>query len=206
MKDVRFMVDIETNGIDRDNMVVLEVGVLPVLYRDRYWRPFESWDKPEGTEPFQYLLHSSLTPQTDFAKKNQSELYKLCNEETTLHTVEDCRMALLNWFNGFDIAPSKRILVGKNVTGFDIPILEQAGILTKDDYNYRVQEQTGSIETVTKALNLRDRNTTYQAALALSPTSMPDAVLKLGSHRALYDCYEQVNLENGLMSLVRRLK
>lgn len=195
---MKIMIDIETNGTDRNNMEVLEVAALPV-----YMDPQLGYYKTSSISPFSCLIHSRSEPKSDFAKRTQVGLYKLCNELPETYTYGYCRMMLLQWLEMVGKDRWSRNMVGKNVVTFDLEILDQAGILLKDEYHYRVHEQTGGIFLLEGAMGI-GRDEVYQAALAVTPTPIPKEIKELGSHRALYDCYEQVALENGLIRLIRQ--
>lgn len=196
---MKLMIDIETNGTDKNNMEVLEVAILPILY-DRVTGFYGTTHYP----PFECLIHSDSEPKSDFAKKNQVELYKLCNELPPEQDKLSCRENIFGYFRFLELEDRwSRHMMGKNVVTFDLDILDQEGILTKSDYHYRIHEQTGGIFTLEAAMGI-DRDSVYKAALAVTPTPIPQEVQKLGAHRAIYDCYEQLALENGLIQLIRK--
>lgn len=194
---MKIMINIETNGTDRNNMEVLEVAALPV-----YMDPFTGYYAFSGINPFSCLIHSRSEPKSDLAKRTQVGLYKLCNELPAEQDKAHCREKFLGWLNLIGRDRWSRNMVGKNVVTFDLDILDQVGILLKDEYHYRVHEQTGGIFLLEGAMKL-GRDEVCQAALAVTPTPIPKEIKELGSHRALYDCYEQVALENGMIRLIR---
>lgn len=198
---MKIMIDIETNGTDRSNMQVLEVGAALVKMH-----PVTGYYEYAPISPFSFTIHNLSEPQSEFAKKYQKELYKLCNEMSPEANYAACRKELLSWFEGAGLTDRwSRNMVGKNVVTFDLDILHEVGILDKEDYHYRVHEQTGGIYLLEGAMGI-GRDEVYKAALAVTPTPIPESIRNLGSHRALYDCYEQIALENGLIRLIRQWK
>src|SRR5690606_19709069 len=118
-------------GTNREKMEVLEVGAALVNMNT-----ITGYYEYSPISPFQFTIHSLSQPQSDFAKKNQVELYKLCNEMPPEANYAACRKALLSWFEGAGLVDRwSRNMVGKNVVTFDLDILHEVGILDKEDYH-----------------------------------------------------------------------
>jgi hypothetical protein len=105
--------------------------------------------------------------------------------------------------------------MGWNVTMLDIPFMLEKGYLrpfyrqtvegmeiSTGDFHYRVYEQSGSISLAQCVLGVENRND----LVARAQVDYPEIALPEDGkdHDALYDCYRQLKVENGLIRLLRQ--
>lgn len=203
-----YMIDIETTGTDKLNDSILEIAVIELEYKYPYWH--------QTGKEFHEILHYSGEPETVFAKEHMSELYKKCNNaplENNYKNVSRELKVFLNDYADEDLGP--KFFMGWNASNFDIPFMFAKNILTpsfyekvsedkeelRGDVHYRIYEQTGSLNVISNLTGLT-RKTIKQLALDLNPT---DVKLPKGkSHDALYDCYWQLIMMNGLIEIGRK--
>lgn len=221
--DRRFMLDLEATGVNIETDDILEVGVLEVQWPHKhsmYWVPGRS---------FNFVLHSKRKPENAFARNTMAGLYKLCNETPETSNISSCREALSKWLDTFDVRrPDDVHIMGNAVSNFDIPftikhkLLEPSGYIQDPedrnkeimtgDFHYRIHEQQGGVELAMKVIDFKgERRAFVEFAREAYPTPIPkESPAALGGackpHRALYDCYKQVDLENGLIHLLRKWK
>lgn len=204
MTENHYMVDIETTGVDKERDRILEVAAIELRYDAGFWHP--------TGRAFHELLHYSGQPESEFAKKHMTELYKKCGEQEK-HKNTTYVSKLLKSFihDGKDNTP--KFFMGWNASTFDIPFLIAKEMLTPSyyetvngrdkllgDVHYRIYEQTGALNYVVDMTGL-SRKDTRALAESLNPTGI---VLPEGkAHDALYDCYWQTILMNGLISIGR---
>lgn len=195
-----FLVDIETTGTvcySEDNSKaddILEVALLEITFNGNCWIPQYSYSR---------ILHSSREPANKFAMEHMQELYKLSNQAEKI-SPQAVRQEILSFFRSCGASdPRNIILIGRQAGSFDCKFLERDGILSRSgDYNYRTYEQGGSLYFVQKLIGMEDRNALIRFAQSIDKTIEPPKDLK--PHRALYDCFIQAKIENGLMEIIRR--
>lgn len=197
-----FMIDIESTGTDVVRDEILQIGVLELEFLMGYWRPGKS---------LEFELHTNRHPVSEFAKANQSELFEKCHN-TPFVAAPAIRSTLLRFFKSCGAISPNVYVMGWNASGFDMPMLVNRGYLEphryvtdqygKDqpagDFHYRVYEIAGAIALAENVLCL-DRSELIVDALAL------DTVIQLPEgrkHDALYDCYRQAKLLNGLIYML----
>lgn len=200
-----FMIDIETTSADKSKAQVLEIGIVAC-----------SWSKqgillPKKKDPdYHTYLHYAGDPETNFAKEHQVELYALCNK-TEPKDHELIREGILTFFKNHH-AQTPVTVLGLNAASFDMPILSKHGILKESvwvdneegqdlvgDYHYRVEDITGARMMAMRVTGMNYGPLT-NAAMALCPEiKLPEGK----AHDALYDCYRQIVMYNGLIRLVR---
>lgn len=198
-----FMIDIETTGTDKHIDSILQVGCVEIEFKYPYW-------ELTGRE-FVRTLHYAGKPENAFAKKFMSELYNKCNETDKKENCQSLAFDLRKFIHKENQEP--RYFMGWNASGFDLPFLFDNKILTpsfyveengkqemKGDVHYRIYEQTGSLQLLCNVTGL-DSKTIQQIAKDLNPTniSMPNGKL----HDALFDCYNQIMMQNGMIALAR---
>ncbi len=217
-RENHFMVDIETTGVNRDSDKILQIGMVEIEHKeDGYWHPIQ------GRE-LDFTLHYPGQPANEFAKKHMSKLYEKCNKvlPDVGYNWASCEIRefihKLNRGTGNMPSTEKqdpKFFMGWNASNFDLPFLFDAKILTpsyyesdpvtgketlRGDAHYRIYEQTGSVQLVCDATGL-DRKTIETLAMDLNPTGI---VLPKGKeHDALYDCYKQIIMQNGLIKISR---
>lgn len=211
-RETYYMLDIETTGVDKDADDVLEIGIVEIRRNaaGHYWLP-------TGRE-FHRKVYSPRQPETVFAKEHMAQLYAECNllnpERDDIGSVGE---HLRHWLGGEEEYLLEhripRFFMGWNASNFDLEFLFRVGALRPSYYNledgkevlrgdahYRVYEQTGAIEFLIDVTGL-SRDTIMKLAEDMSPFNL---VLPEGKqHDAIYDCYSQINMMNGLIALGR---
>lgn len=203
-----YMIDIETTGVDKEQDAILEIGVVEIvrLNKSPYWHLTD--------REFHKTLHYAGEPQSVFAKKHMSDLYKKCNEEPTYSDyAAACTNLTMFIHEGSDFGKPK-FFMGWNASNFDIPFLFAKKILKpsyyekisetkeelKGDVHYRIYEQTGALNYVLNMTGL-DKKAIMALASTLNPTNIKLPPGK--AHDALHDCYSQIIMMNGLIEIGR---
>lgn len=203
-----FMLDIETTGIDPTKEDLLQIGMLVLDFKDGFWHPGAAFRLDQGTR---------RQPESEFAKKHMVELYESCNRLDVL-PAETLRKEVTDFFRQHGGTGSKdTFLVGWNASNFDVPFLVHKGALVpntyetgpdgKDvmvgDFHYQIYEIGGALSLAMDVLNRTDRKALVEEAL----TAYPEIQMPEGKqHDALYDCYRQARILNGLIRLTREGK
>jgi len=213
MKEKLFMIDIETTGTDNQKDEILEVALVQIEFRYPFWFP--------TGKIYHRTLHYAGQPETPFAKQHMKALYEKCNAIDPLVNYDMVRKELQTFLHGDKPAAlslSKNIpkyFMGWNASNFDIPFMFVKNLLTASyyetmpdgkeelggDVHYRIYEQTGSLQIVSDMSGL-DRKTLERLAPDINPVPLPLPEGKL--HDALYDCYSQINMQNGLIQIGRK--
>lgn len=198
-----FMIDIETTGIDPAKEDLLQVGVLEMDYREGYWWPGLS---------LEIIQHSGRQPTTAFAKKHMAPLYAKCND-APYQSPERIREQILAFFRECGANPPEVYLMGWNASNFDVPFLMHHRVLVQStyqqnadgtetrvgDFHYRVYELGGAVSL---AQNILGYGNDREGLLKVAKEAMTETHLPIGKeHDALYDCYSQTRLLNGLIRL-----
>jgi hypothetical protein len=203
MREKHFVLDIEAVNTDKKRDDILQIALLEADFIDGFWKPGKFYNR---------FLHTSCQPESQFAKENMVELFKLCNSVAP-NTAEEIRQEMLAFFKECKVRPPYVYFMGWNATMMDIPFLEEQQYLRPfyretvngvdiptGDYHYRVYEQSGSISLAMCVLGMENRNELVNLAFE----SYPEIEMPPGKpHDALYDCYQQLRIENGLIRLVR---
>jgi hypothetical protein len=198
-----FMIDIESTGIDPKKEDLLQVGVLELTFQEGFWKPGRS---------LQIEQHTFREPASEFAKKHQVSLYEKCRRQRWLPPGE-IRDRMLEFFRSCGTEPPDVYLMGWNASNFDVPFLVHHGFLRpseyvtgpdgKDqrvgDYHYRIYEIGGAVSLVQNALQYDDRKKLIEDAREAFPMEIPPGQ----EHEALFDCYRQTQLLNGLIRISR---
>lgn len=171
-------------------------------------------------ENFHRKVFCSRQPETDFAKKHMTKLYAECNalnpERDDLGSVsEHLRVWLHGKENYLNKDQEPKFFMGWNASNFDLEFLFRKGVMVssyyvkegdkevlKGDAHYRVYEQTGAIEFLMDVTGL-DRKALMSLAEAMIPEEVKLKLPEGKEHDALYDCYSQINMMNGLIALGR---
>lgn len=203
-----FMLDIESTGIEPKEEDLLQVGILELDYANGFWQPGRSFEETQFTE---------RKPTSSFAKEHMTALYEKCNNTQPM-LVETFRAKILAFFEECGAKTPDVYLMGWNASNFDVPFLIEKGYLRpskyepgpdgKDvrvgDFHYRIYEIGGAVSLVQNALNYADRGTLLKDAEELGQKFGPTFILPAGKeHDALYDCWKQTRLLNGLIYLAR---
>jgi len=216
-----FMIDIETTGVNKETDDVLEIGIVPIeLDSDGYWTPLWTGDK-HNCNSFQELhlvLYSEREPKNAFAKEHMSELYKKCNEVSSANNYEWASLCIKQFIhvNEPGLYGEPQFFMGWNASNFDCEFLIQKGILEpsryveingkevlQGDVHYRIYEQTGAVNLMLNATGF-SKKTIFALGADLLPNNIGVELPKGKKHDALYDCYNQINMMNGLIALAKR--
>lgn len=215
-REKHYMIDIETTGVDQKTDDILEIGIVEietgftVAANGTFWHP--------TGRVFHEVLYSDRKPESEFAKKHMKALYDRCNNTPGKHFLQlanEIRCFVHNLpsidLENIDLEP--KYFMGWNASNFDMPFMFLKGLLIpsyyqqvngKDkllgDAHYRVYEQTGSVQLIADMTGL-DRKTIEALAMDLNPTGLklPDGK----EHDAIYDCYKQIIMQNGLIKIGR---
>jgi len=214
--ECRFMLDIETTGIQKELHDLLQIGILEIRWNEKFglWVPGRT---------FEFTQHSSRQPESAFAKKHMVELYEKSNNADWISRSE-VRKNIRSFFQSCGVGSQpyyreKVIISGWNVSDFDLPFLcyhgylEAPGYVVKNgkdeevgDYNYRIDEISGAIYFVAEQYGFdRDKLVKYiqdKIENGQDYFEMPEGK----EHDALYDCYKQAKFKNVLLSFCRELK
>lgn len=206
MSEKMFMLDIETTGIQWDQNELLEVGILEMTFRDGFWEPGRTFNRPQ---------FSDREPESEFAKEHMADLYARCNQ-TQPTEVSKFRALINKFFQDCGVSGCKEVyLCGWNASNFDVPFLVHHGYLKetgyetgpdgKDiqtgDFHYRIYEIAGAIQLASDVTGIRDREVLLEKAEATDQiVTLPEGK----DHDAIYDCYSQLKVLNGLIGLLRK--
>lgn len=201
-----FMVDIETTGVQRGQDEILQIAAVEIEFKE-YWHP--------TGRVFNQFVHSTKQPHSEFAKKHMGPIYKAANETSPDQDITFVGMDFRAFIHFFPRAVTPKYFMGWNASNFDLPFLFDYKVMTpsyyelnpetgkeelKGDAHYRVYEQTGFLQGVADITGL-SRNTLITLAKDLNPTGQDLPPGK--SHDALYDCYQQIIMQNGLIKIGR---
>lgn len=201
----QFMIDIETTGIGSLDNVVLQIGVLECTFNGDKWVPGRT---------FEHLLHTERKPVTPFALEHMQELYARCNDtDPAMSRPALVRAKLLTFFLECGEIPPNVYLMGWNASNFDVPflfdhaMLEPSAYKTVDgkeimtgDVHYRIYELGGALQLARDVTGM-DAKDVIEAAKERCPEIVPP---KGKEHDAIFDCYNQLKILNGLIRLVRK--
>lgn len=204
MREKHFVLDIEAVNTDKRRDDILQIAFLEVSFKNGYWQPGRTYNR---------FLRSEAQPESQFAKENMVDLFKLCNSLEP-YLVADVRQEILTYFRECGARPPYIYLMGWNATMMDIPFIEEQGFLRPfyretingidtptGDYHYRVYEQSGSIGLAQCLLGIQERNELVSTAF----DAYPEIIMPPGKqHDALFDCYQQIRIENGLIRIIRK--
>lgn len=200
-----FMIDIETTGTEPLSEDLLQIGLLEVDYQEGYWRPGRS---------LEITQHSGRKPESIFAKENMVDLYEKCNKQHWISPIK-IREQLLSFISDCGSKSPEVYLMGWNASNFDVPFLIHHRCLVPSsyapapngkemmvgDFHYRIYEIGGAISIIQNTLDYEDRKELVELAEKVGKTiiTIPEGK----KHTALYDCYLQTQLLNGLISITR---
>lgn len=200
-----FMLDIESTGIDSKKEDLLQIGILECDFDGRFWKPGRS---------FELIQHSDRKPESQFAKEHMAKLYEVCNRAPKWEA-ENIRWMILDFFTKCGATPPDVYLMGWNASNFDVPFLVDKGVLQpsyyeigpdgkdirRGDFHYRIYELGGAISLIANKFPNTDRKHLCEEAKKL------DQIVPLPQgkeHDALFDCYSQLKILNGLIELARQ--
>lgn len=208
-----YMVDIETTGVRRGKKdKILQIGALEIMKSAAgFWFPVRE---------FEEILHYPGQPETEFAKNHMAALYERCNKAPVGFDEYFVGCEFRDWLHEKEIRKeipkTVKQFMGWNASNFDLEFLFDFEILERSHYvlnpetgkeelkgdaHYRVYEQTGAIELL-KDVTGFSRELVLKMAEEVNP--VPVELPKGKEHDALYDCFKQVNMMNGLIALGRK--
>jgi len=199
------MLDIEATGTNFKKDKILEVALVEL----RYQYPFWSWTG----NIYNSKIHYPGQPETIFAKEKMAELYKKCNELPPSRNYDCVSKEMKAYLHAKNSDP--KMIMGLNASTYDVPFIFEAGLLSPashvddgtgkeklvGDVHYRIFEMTGAINLIECTTGF-SKDTIKNIALEINPMKLEQPKGK--EHDALFDCYKQVNLMNGLIELSRR--
>lgn len=205
MKENHYMIDIESTGVNQQSDEILEIALVQIEYKYPFWIPTGKF--------YHRVLHYAGQPVTPFAKQHMKELYKKCNDTDPQFNYELVGKEIRAFLHGTTELQLPKLFMGWNASNFDVPFMFTKGLLTpsfyveidgkeelRGDVHYRIYEQTGSLQVISDMSGL-DRKTLELLAKDVNP--VPIELPKGKSHDALYDCYSQINMQNGLIQIGR---
>lgn len=199
-REKHFMIDIESTGVDFVKDDVLEIGVVEIDFSGGYWVP---------GRVFHTFLHSIRKPESQFAKERMEAVYRSANASTV--TTEQARHWLLSWLKQCGKVGHDVLFVGWNAANFDVSMLNAKGILKRPgyetidgkdiqvgDHHYRVYEMCGAIQLACDVL-LKPYEDFKEHIKTAYDMPLPEGK----EHDAIYDCYMQIKMLNGLIKVMR---
>ena len=205
-----FMIDIETTGTNKKTDDVLEIGIVPIqLNDDGFWEPF--------FKELHLILYSKRQPENVFAKEHMSDLYKKCNEVSPANNYYWASRLIRQFIHNTMLQPNEpKFFMGWNASNFDVEFLIQKEILKPSTYvkvgdkevlqgdaHYRIYEQTGALNLMLNATGF-SKKTIFALGEDLIPEDIKVELPEGKKHDALYDCFNQINMMNGLIALAKR--
>lgn len=224
----KFMVDIETTGVSKETDDILELAVLELQWpreHSLFWVPASF---------YQTYIYTDRQPENAFARREMQELYDHCNSLDPSLNYGSCREGLISYFDGIGVKrPFGVQFMGNAAANFDVPFMIEKDVIkgcyyeqdpkdpTKEhprgDCHYRVHDQQGGIDLATKVTGIQCRSELstlcrkYGRQVIDCAEFEKDALnqcygstLKAKAHRALFDCFDQMHMENGLIQFLRR--
>lgn len=202
-----FMLDIESTGVDKEKDDIIEIGVLEMRKPQAQgkWKPGKS---------LRMVLHTNKQPESAFAKEHMTALFAEANQREPM-SVHNTRHRMLDFFKDCGCVGAKNVLFcGWNAGTFDVQFLVQKGYLVESgytpdpgrpgkeimtgDFHYRIYELSGAISLMSDILGF---SPTLVRQMAQERAGKP--LIDGRQHDALWDCHNQMNILNGLISLGR---
>lgn len=187
-----FMLDIETMGTDFETDDIIQIAFLELNQQaDGTYSPEREYSR---------TLHTSQKPKNEWIRVNHAALLEVCRR-TPMSCIPQVRLEILDFFKQCGVT-GPTMLMGLNATTFDVPYMVHKGYFNKPDYHYRIYELKGAYNLARDILGLDDKQ-----LWAKVEGECPEVQLPAGKkHEALYDCYKQTKLLNGIIRLLRRSK
>lgn len=191
-----FMLDIETTGIDPAHEEVLQIALVEMKFKDGKWEPGREFSLFQGT---------SRKPTTKFAQDHMKEIYERCNREPRLSS-DEVRSRILQFCADCGSRPPNIFFAGWNAGIFDIPFLAHHGYIVPARYendkltgdcHYRVYEISGALQLAANVKGHNEINKLLKEAEKLGPK------IEGTRHEAVFDCYRQIHLLNGLIQILK---
>lgn len=197
----QFMIDIESTGVSPEDDI-LEIGIVEMDFSEGFWHHGRS---------FSQVVHSPAYPVSAFAIEHMVTVYERSRQVEKLHP-EVIRDRIVNFFKSCGKSGHEVLLCGWNASNFDVPMLHwkqflrPPGYVTRDgkdlrvgDHHYRVYEMCGAIQLASDVIQ-EPYESFKERAKKECPIELP---VGLKQHDALYDCYQQIGILNGLIKILR---
>lgn len=202
-KQIKFMLDLETDGVNYKQNSILEIGIVAMEFKNGYWHPLK--------DHFHRIMYSSKQPSSEFARKYQKELYEKCNK--SLHKdLKKVKKEMFDFFKNHGVDKPEISFAGYNVGHFDLPFMHHNDLLIVSRYNgeqliseydYTPFEIGGILHLFSNHLNLSIEDT-YHYLKDQDPVIKD--IPKGSEHTAIYDNYIQIKVINGALSLLKGIK
>lgn len=199
------MIDIETTGTDVDKCSLLQIGILPLEYKDGYFYPYTPKIASLEIENFNItekgfvFTQAYKGPISEWGQKYQFDLYQKCASVQEVRPLS-VRAEMLSYMKVIG-SPLPFIAAGKNLGIFDMPILQRLQYFTRSDFHYRLEDMSGCFKLAQRVTG-KTKEELEKIAREVCP--VPHVVAG-AAHDALYDCYDQTNIYNGLIKYMRDL-
>ncbi len=148
----RFMLDIETNGLDPFTQDILQIGILEVNERGDYYEPGKAFSR---------TLYSTQKPGNAFCAETHKDLYPICRRTPITEPLE-VRAEIRRFFSQCG-AEGPVHLMGQNLMSLDVPFMRAKNYFLELDTHYRVFELMPIASVAAKLLNT-DVATVYRMA------------------------------------------
>lgn len=199
-----FMIDIESTGVNPETDDLLQIGVLECTFDGKFWVPGRT---------LEIIQHTDRKPESSFAKEHMAELYEVCNRAPKWEP-ENIRWMLLKFFRDCGAEPPDVYFMGWNASNFDIPFLihkkclqpsyyeigPDGKDLRKGDFHYRIYELGGAIALISNVYPKVLRQDLIKDAKSRDIGQYP---ADGKAHDAIFDCYSQLRILNGLIILAK---
>jgi len=202
----KFMIDIETTGVNFEKDQLLEIGIVALTLENGFYRPGGIFHK------YQYC---DRQPTSEFAKKYQVELYGKCNNAPNV-PVEKMRELILEFLGKHNYQGVDTIFVGKAAGFFDMRFLDHHGYLKGPsykmingketqygDFSHRVDDITTLHNVNSIVFGVKRKDFSSACANIDHTINMDELKNQAGEHNAIYDCMSQLKELNGYMKLMR---
>lgn len=203
-----FMIDIESTGVDQENDDIIEIGIVKMIKSQCGFYVASQLGN------YHRILHTNKKPVSKFAIEHMKDLYEKANNACQA-SASEVRDDIVSWLKLNGATGAKDVMFcGWNSSTFDTPFMVKKGYLIPSgydaddnqigDFHYRPYEISGAIELAGDVLGY-SRKTVLSMAKDSSDSMdhrfrmLPDGK----SHDAIYDCYDQIKMLNGLIKITR---
>lgn len=205
MTDMAIMLDIETTGTDTGSCKLLQIAMLPIEFKDGYFHPY--FPKIASLEIDNFNVNKNgfvftqayKGPISEWGQKYQFDLYQKCASVQEVRPLS-VRAEMLSYIKTIG-CPTPFTAAGKNLGVFDMPILQRLQYLTRSDFHYRLEDMSGCFKLAQRVTG-KTKEELEKIAREVCPVTH---TVPGGAHEALYDCYDQTNVYNGLIKFMRDL-
>lgn len=200
MSKQMFMIDIETTGVDPSSEDILQIACVEMKFdANGLWKA--------GAE-LNFFQHTDKKPENEFSKKYLKNLFQTCNQVDYTKPAE-VRSILLDFFRSCGSREPNNFLCGWNAAFFDLPFLTHKQYLVSPkyiegkmigDFHYRIYDLNGVLNFL---VNIDKK-------VEINPLIKKVETMYLKregeKHDALFDCYRQIDILNGLITMAREEK